>query len=164
MTLTRDGRTADPECVSVMDSEAKATAYTASVKRASRPVLTSLRERELKGGHRLLRWDLRPIQCERPAGVAGLRLRLLWFVRLGTIVVLWRRPVVLTILDDNHRFFRRRPLVLVFSLRKRANRSDDQDRQHHDLSYQPHHFYRCLLMQLRAWEGERDAPSRKAAI
>ena len=38
------------------------------------------------------------------------------------------RPVVFTIFDDNHRFFGR-PLVLVFALRKRANRCDDQHRQ-----------------------------------
>src|SRR5690349_13016864 len=96
--------------------------------------------------------------------IAGLQLRLLGFVRLGTIVVPRWRPVVLTILDDNHRFLRRRPLVLVFSLRERANGSDDQYRQHYNLSYQPHHFRRPSSCKLRGQEGERDAPSRKPAI
>jgi len=112
---------------------------------------------------RLRRGDLNNKQIERPAGWRAFALWLFPVIGLRPIVVLRWRPVVLAVLDDHHRLFGG-PLVLVFALRKRANRRDNQYHQHHDLSQKPHHFRRCLLMLFARMGGRRDAPSTKAAI
>ena len=78
-------------------------------------------------------------------------------VRLrGLIGVPWRRPVIFAVIgNDLHRLLRR-SLILVFSLRKCSGRNNAQHRYDHELSYQSNHFQPILLMQFRAWKGERE--------